>query len=115
MQASLEEMPQSGQMRLNLHLYMIAIRRLMLVALCLYSLTASQPKPVPRIFIDDSIASDFRNLIQETWWQILGFFRTRMDCFGDIRITAVRDLSDRARYDPAMTMVMVRVPERGSV
>lgn len=70
---------------------------------------------MPRAFIDDSVASDFRALIQETWWQFLEFFSARSDCFGDIRITAVKALKDRARYDPAQATVLVRVPERGSV
>ncbi|NJM40011.1 MAG: hypothetical protein HC853_04175 [Anaerolineae bacterium] len=70
---------------------------------------------MPKVFIDDSVASDFRVLIRKTWWHFLEFFRARTDCFGDIHITAVRALEDRARYDPARAAVMVRVPERGSV
>jgi hypothetical protein len=94
---------------------MLYLRLLLLIAVGGYLLSTAQPKAMPRLLIDQSVAPDFRALMQETWWQFLGFFATRSDCFGDLRVVAVKELVDRARYDPATATMLVRVPERGSL
>jgi len=70
---------------------------------------------MPRVVLDDSVAPDFRTLIQATWVQFLNVFDARASCFGDIRIVAVKELADRAQYDPTTVTMLVRVPERGSL
>lgn len=70
---------------------------------------------MPRVLIDSSVAPDFKELINETWWKFLVFFEARTDCFGDVRVVAVKELSDRARYIPETATVLVRIPERGSL
>lgn len=68
----------------------------------------------PRVLIDKSVAPDFAALIEETWSQFLTVFLTRSDCFGDVRVVAVKELEDQAQYDPATATLYVRVPARGS-
>lgn len=69
----------------------------------------------PRVIIDDSVAPDFAAVIQETWDQFLLVFAARSDCFGDVRVKADYDLTDRAMYDPQTATITVRVPERASI
>ncbi|MFN8492916.1 MAG: hypothetical protein U0350_35260 [Caldilineaceae bacterium] len=91
------------------------MQRHFLIALSLFLLFSAQPRNVPRVMIDASVAPDFAELIRDTWWRFLGFFAERSDCFGDVRIVAVHTLADRADYDPASATVSVLVPERGSL
>lgn len=72
-------------------------------------------QPTPRLIIDASVAPDFAAVIQETWGQFLLVFAARSDCFGDVRVKADYDLSDRAMYDPQTATISVRVPERASI
>lgn len=67
------------------------------------------------MIIDDSVAADFALLIRENWGKFLAVFAARSDCFGDIRIIAVKELADQAHYDPATATVLIRVPARGSL
>ena len=69
----------------------------------------------PRLIIDASVAPDFAAVIQETWGQFLLVFAARSDCFGDVRVKADYDLSDRAMYDPQTATISVRVPERAAI
>jgi hypothetical protein len=69
----------------------------------------------PRLIIDASVDQDFAAVIQKTWAQFLLVFAARSDCFGDVRVKADYDLSDRAMYDPRTATVSVRVPERASI
>ena len=71
-------------------------------------------KPRPRLIIDESVQSDFAALIQETWDEFMLVFAARSDCFGDVRIKAAYDMTDRAMYDPQTATITVRVPERMS-
>ncbi len=68
------------------------------------------PEPLPRLIVDDSVASDFAALAQETWAQFLEVFRARVDCFGDVSLRAATALNSRAAYDPKTATVTVRVP-----
>jgi hypothetical protein len=68
------------------------------------------PGARPRLIADDSVADDLRALAQETWARFLVAFAGRTDCFGDVRLTASFDLTDRAAYDPRQATVTVRVP-----
>jgi len=70
---------------------------------------------MPRVIIDASVDQDFAAVIQETWRQFLSVFAARRDCFGDVRVKADYDLSDRAIYDPRTATVSVRVPERKAI
>lgn len=70
---------------------------------------------MPRLIIDASVDQDFAAVIQETWGQFLRVFAARSDCFGDVRVKADYDLTDRAMYDPQTATVSVRVPERASI
>lgn len=94
---------------------MSKLRGLLLIAILAYLLSASQPRPLPQVIIDESVASDFAALIQETWGEFLAVFAARADCFGNVQIVATKTLEDRAHYDPATATVKVRVPARGSV
>ena len=69
----------------------------------------------PRLIIDASVDQDFAAVIQETWGQFLLVFAARSDCFGDVRVKADYDLSDRAMYDPRTATISVRVPERAGI
>lgn len=91
------------------------MRSLFLLIIFTHLLAASQPKAMPRVLFDDSVAADFRALIQDNWWTFLTFFEARSDCIRDIRIVAVQELADRAIYDPPTLTTFVRVPERGSL
>ena len=73
------------------------------------------PQPMPRLIIDASVDEDFAAVIQETWGQFLLVFAARSDCFGDVRVKADYDLSDRAMYDPRTATISVRVPERAGI
>lgn len=70
---------------------------------------------IPRLIIDASVDQGFAAVIQETWAQFLLVFAARSDCFGDVRVKADYDLSDRAMYDPQTATISVRVPERASI
>jgi hypothetical protein len=72
-------------------------------------------RATPRLIIDASVKPDFAAVIQETWAQFLPVFAARRDCFGDVRVKADYDLSDRAMYEPQTAIVSVRVPERASI
>jgi hypothetical protein len=72
-------------------------------------------RATPRLIIDASVKPDFAAVIQETWGQFLLVFAARRDCFGDVRVKADYDLSDRAMYDPQTATVSVRVPERAAI
>jgi hypothetical protein len=87
------------------------------VAILVSASPSSQQQPesawsrhVPRLIIDDSVASDFQALAEETWARFLTVFQARTDCFGDVRLRATRTLSSRAAYDPDSATVTVRVP-----
>ena len=70
----------------------------------------STAKPLPRLIVDASVASDFDALAQETWQQFLDVFHARVDCFGDVYLHAATVLNSRAAYDPPTAIVTVRVP-----
>jgi hypothetical protein len=86
-----------------------------LLAIIWYLGAYPRPQTTPRLIIDASVAPDFAAVIQETWVQFLLVFGARRDCFGNVRVKADYDLSDRAMYDPQTTTVSVRVPERASI
>ena len=67
-------------------------------------------RPMPRLIIEDSVASDFRALAEDTWGQFLSVFQARAGCFGDVRLRAAWTLDQRAAYDPDTATVTVRVP-----
>jgi hypothetical protein len=69
----------------------------------------------PRLIIDASVKPDFAALIEETWKEFMFVFAARGDCFGDVRVKADYDMTDRAMYDPKSATVTVRVPERRSI
>jgi hypothetical protein len=69
----------------------------------------------PRLIIDASVKPDFAAVIQETWVQFMLVFAARSDCFGDVRVQADYDLSDRAVYDPQTATLSVQVPERAFI
>ena len=64
----------------------------------------------PSLVVDESVASDFRLLAEETWASFLDVFRARADCFGPVTLQAARSLDSRAVYDPGTATVTVRVP-----
>lgn len=69
-----------------------------------------EPKQLPRLIADDTVADDLRRLAAETWGQFLAAFRARTDCFGDVHLHAAYDFDARAAYDPDTATVTVRVP-----
>lgn len=75
-----------------------------------WQLASPTAKSLPRLSVDDSVASDFAGLAQATWQQFLSAFRARTDCIGDVYLHAATDLNSRAAYDPKTAIVMVRVP-----
>jgi hypothetical protein len=68
-----------------------------------------QPDRLPRLIVDDSVASDLHTLAEETWDTFLTVFHARVDCFGDVYLHAERALGSRAVYNPDRAMVTVRV------
>jgi hypothetical protein len=88
---------------------------LLLLAIIWYLGAYPWHQPTPRLIIDASVDQDFAAVIQETWVQFLRVFAARRDCFGDVRVKADYDLSDRAMYDPQTATISVRVPERASI
>jgi hypothetical protein len=64
----------------------------------------------PRLHIDDSVATDFDAVAEETWDRFLVAFPAQLECIGDITLVADYDLEDRARYDPDQSQMAVRVP-----
>ena len=72
--------------------------------------SCSPPAAPPRLIIDESVAGDFATLAAATWDSFMDEFAARGDCFGDVRLRAVRTLNSRAAYDPATATVTVRVP-----
>ena len=70
----------------------------------------SQPQDLPELMIDESVASDFQSLAEETWVEFLRVFQARSHCFGDVRLRAARTLDSRGAYDPETATVTVRVP-----
>lgn len=68
------------------------------------------PATPPRLLADASVASDFRDLAQNTWRQFLAVFSGRHGCFGDVTLVAARAMESRGAYDPGSARVTVRVP-----
>jgi hypothetical protein len=88
------------------HLVAAAAAVVMVLALA----NCSQPKDLPRLIVDESVADDFRALALETWDQFLAAFQPRSACFGDVELRATKTLDSRASYDPETAAVTVRVP-----
>jgi hypothetical protein len=86
-----------------------------LLAVIWYLALYPRHQPTPRLIIDASVKPDFAAVVQETWGQFLLVFAARSDCFGDVRVRADYDLSDRAMYEPQTATVSVRVPERAFI
>lgn len=84
----------------------VVVAVLMNVAL----VSCSQPKASPSLIFDESVASDFQLLAEETWAEFITVFQARSHCFGDVRLRAARTLNSRAAYDPETATVTVRVP-----
>jgi hypothetical protein len=94
---------------------MVRLIRLNSVAVAILIGTAlllgcSETRDPPALMPDGSVADDLEALAQETWSRFLTAFEARADCFGDVRLRAVKDLESRAAYDPASATVSVRVP-----
>ncbi len=92
--------------RVGAHLVAAAAAVVMVLALA----NCSQPKDLPRLIVDESVADDFRALALETWDQFLAAFQPRSACFGDVELRATKTLDSRASYDPETAAVTVRVP-----
>ncbi len=92
----------------------VSIRVVSIVASLLLSSCAAPAtpttKPLPRLIVDASVASDLNALAQATWQQFLDVFHARADCFGDVYLHAATVLNSRAAYDPKTAIVTVRVP-----
>ena len=69
----------------------------------------------PALLFDESVASDFHLLAEETWTSFLAVFRARTGCFGPVTLRATRSLDTRARYDPNTSTMDVRVPATPAV
>jgi len=67
------------------------------------------PKP-PCLILGDSVHDDLAILARQTWERFLTAFRSRWNCFGNVRLEAVYDLDGRAGYDPTTATAMVHVP-----
>lgn len=77
--------------------------------------SCSQPKELPRLIVDESVAGDLEALAQETWAQFLAVFRARGGCFGDVTLRATKTLDSRAGYDPETATATVRVPATAAI
>ncbi len=92
--------------RVGAHLAAAAAAVVMVLALA----NCSQPKDLPQLIVDESVADDLRALALETWDQFLAAFQPRSACFGDVELRATKTLDSRASYDPETAAVTVRVP-----
>jgi hypothetical protein len=88
----------------------LALGVVLTVALGVAVVTCSPRNETPALLVDESVASDFRLLAEETWTSFLVVFRARASCFGPVTLRATRSLDSRAIYDPDTATVTVRVP-----
>jgi hypothetical protein len=96
-------------------LRVLAIGVVLAAALGIGAVSCSAPKATPSLLVDESVASDFRLLAEETWTSFLVVFRARASCFGPVTLKATRSLDSRALYDPDTATVTVRVPATPAV
>lgn len=97
--------------RVGAHLAAVAV----VVVVVLAPVSCSQPKELPRLIVDESVAGDFEALAQETWDQFLAVFQARSDCFGDVTLRVTKTLDSRAGYDPETATATVRVPATAAI
>ncbi len=71
---------------------------------------SGQPERMPKLIVEESVASDFQALAEETWARFLTVFQVRAGCFGDVHLRAATTLDSRAAYDPDTATVTVRIP-----
>ena len=88
----------------------LAIGVVLTVTLGVAVVSCSPRNAAPVLLVDESVASDFRLLAEETWTSFLVVFRARASCFGPVTLRATRSLGSRAAYDPDTSTVTVRVP-----
>ena len=88
----------------------LAIGMVLAATLGIGAVGCSARKATPALLVDESVASDFRLLAEETWASFLVAFRARADCFGPVTLQVARSLDSRAVYDPDTATVTVRVP-----
>ena len=93
----------------------LAIGLLLAVTLGTSVVSCAPRNNEPDLVVDESVASDFRLLAEETWASFLLAFRARADCFGPVTLQAERSLDSRAVYDPGTATVTVRVPATPAV
>ena len=96
-------------------LRVLAIGVVLTVTLGVAAVSCSPRNAPPALLVDESVASDFRLLAEETWTSFLVVFRARASCFGPVALQATRSLDSRALYDPDTATVTVRVPATPAV
>jgi hypothetical protein len=68
------------------------------------------PPGRPRIAYDPAVPGDLRAVADGAWTAFTDAFRARWACIPDVRLTDAWQLPVRARYDPTLRLVTVRVP-----
>ncbi|MCA9916446.1 MAG: hypothetical protein KC445_00770 [Anaerolineales bacterium] len=113
MNAELENQESHPQQAKTQRLYLL-LSFLLLLLTVVHIANYYEHRNTPQLIIDTSVRPDFAALIQETWDQFMLVFAARSDCFGDVRVKADYEMTDRAMYDPRTATITVRVPERES-
>jgi hypothetical protein len=81
------------------------------VALVLALVGCSGRSPAgPHLTFADDAPPDFRDVATNAWTRFGTVFEGRRECLRPIRVGIAWDLDDRARYEPAAGVVLVRVP-----
>lgn len=78
--------------------------------LALGAVAYSNGESSPELVIDDTVAADFAAVATEDWERFVAAFPAVEPCIGVVTLTADYTLDDLARYDPATSIMAVRVP-----
>lgn len=64
----------------------------------------------PALRFTSATPEDLREVATEAWERFAAAFPARSSCLGGITVGVAWDLRDRARYEPASALVLVRAP-----
>ncbi len=72
---------------------------------------ADRPVPSrPEIHFAEGVPDDLRALATATWGRFLGVFPARSGCLADVTVKGAWELENRARYEPDLRRVTIRIP-----
>jgi hypothetical protein len=83
---------------------------LAVAAVIAVAVLASADAGRPAMRFTDATPGDLRGVAERAWRRFTAAFPGRSDCLGGVTVGVAWELDDRARYEPAPGLVLVRAP-----